>query len=55
MVPVIVNACAGRSATCSAWTCTSRTASSTVSASATHPQEQDTAHGTAMTARRILL
>lgn len=35
---------------CSAWTSTSAVASLSVSASATHPQEQDTVHDTAMTA-----
>jgi hypothetical protein len=40
---------------CSAWTSTSALASSSVSATATHPQEHDTAHGAAITARRIAL
>jgi hypothetical protein len=46
--PRIVMACGAGSVGRSAWTSTSATASSIVSATATHPQEQDIAHGAAM-------
>jgi len=55
MDPRIVKACRVGSSRRSAWASTSATASLIVSATATHPHEQDTAHGVAMTARRILL
>jgi uncharacterized lipoprotein YbaY len=40
---------------CPAWTSISAPASSSVSATATHPQEQDTAHGEAITSAKIAL
>jgi hypothetical protein len=51
--PLIVMACVVFLVTCSAWASTSAPASSSVSATATHPQEHDAAHDPAMTARRI--
>jgi hypothetical protein len=51
--PLMVMACVVFLVTCSAWASTSALASSSVSATATHPQEHDAAHDPAMTARRI--
>ena len=48
-LPWIVTACLVLLVACPAWASTSAPASSSVSATATHPQEQDTAHGEAMT------
>ena len=48
MAPRIVMTCRVGSSRRSAWASTSATASLIVSATATHPQEQDTTHGTAI-------
>jgi hypothetical protein len=53
--PRIVMRCSEGSAHRLAWASTSAAASIIVSATATHPQEQDTAHGVAMTFIRVLL
>ena len=51
--PLIVMACVVFLVTCSAWASTSALASSSVSATATHPQEHDAAHDPPIAARRI--
>src|SRR3979490_1464698 len=53
MAPRIVMTCRVRPARRSAWASTSATASLSVSATATHPQEQDTTHGAAIVENRI--
>lgn len=52
-LPWIVMACFVLVVACPAWTSISAPASSSVSATATHPQEQDTAHGEAMTPTKV--
>lgn len=54
-LPWIVMACGVLLVACPAWTSISAQASSSVSATATHPHEQDTAHGEAMTSIRLAL
>ena len=54
-LPWIVMACFVLMVACPAWTSISAPASSSVSATATHPQEQDTAHGEAITSMKVAL